>query len=813
MKKKSLFKTCTGYGLNFLKALTVTGAFIASNQLLAQTTQNVNPTSDVSGFALITSENAIAIRTESEGAWAVGGDLVVDGTFQLFGGTTTLNNDLAPTAVVVEGKVDWVSGQIKVLNGQYMYLGNTAGSTVHDDGTSQNNTKLTFVGGTPTTFNKSIVLQNQLVDQSLSSLTRNSGIDFSTTFDDFYSTSEAIAELEENVIQDNSEANKTKVTLANNTTNVLTMTAQEFNSYSELVFTSITPSASSPLVINITDAVDQGALTINSWPNIPGNALGYAAYILYNFPSVTSSINYTGGAGIYGTIYAPYARFNNRSNSNIDGQIVARAYEQNSGELHPIPFDTDIEIENCEKPADLVTDATICEGEEFVWSVNGEVYTTTQDGLRIENDECTADYVLNLTVIAPLCPTEPAKQFNVFTSGDAIAIRTESEGAWAVGGDFTVNGTFQLFGGTTTFGSDNAPSALIVDGKVNWVSGEIKILDGQYMHLGDPTGTLIHDDGSFNNNTRLTPQGGSYSSNPGIVLQDQVSDQSTASILSDPGVDFTDAFNQFVVMSDLIAQKSTNVTWDLNEAQNGRLKLQLTAGETNVINLTMSELNSFNEIGFLSSVVPSPTTPLIVNITDVVNAPQVLSANSWPNVPGNPLAYASYILFNFPNVNTTINYTGGAQIYGTIYAPHARFNDRSNHNIDGQIIARVFEQNSGEVHPKPFGAKVYICDIFEVSAPSVAAQPLSIAPSVDLEAYFSSSSNMTIKYSVSQETTVTIDVFDLLTGEHIASVTDEVLSNDEAEASISIPGSGFSQYSVIMNTHSGLTSKSKVIRP
>ncbi|MFD0990995.1 M14 family zinc carboxypeptidase, partial [Mariniflexile jejuense] len=55
-------------------------------------------------------------------------------------------------------------------------------------------------------------------------------------------------------------------------------------------------------------------------------------------------------------------------------------------------------LPNCTKPTDVVTNATICSGASYTWSVNSVVYTTSQSSLRITNDGCTADQVLNLTV-------------------------------------------------------------------------------------------------------------------------------------------------------------------------------------------------------------------------------------------------------------------------------------------------------------------------------------------------------------------------------------------------------------------------------
>ena len=57
------------------------------------------------------------------------------------------------------------------------------------------------------------------------------------------------------------------------------------------------------------------------------------------------------------------------------------------------------------KPADIVTNATICSGGTYNWAANGVDYTTTQSGTIITNDGCTANQVLNLTVTPQ--PAEP----------------------------------------------------------------------------------------------------------------------------------------------------------------------------------------------------------------------------------------------------------------------------------------------------------------------------------------------------------------------------------------------------------------------
>lgn len=316
----------------------------------------------------------------------------------------------------------------------------------------------------------------------------------------------------------------------------------------------------------------------------------------------------------------------------------------------------------------------------------------------------------------PIHPTEAAAHFNVFTAGEAIAVKTESEGAWAVGGDFTLDGNLNIFGGVDHYNGDAQATALVVDGKVNYVSGRLQILQNNYVKIADLSSSTIFelDPNQVITNTRITSVDGHFDSTPNISLS---TSQSASSITADPLLDFEAAFATFETVSAQIGSLDSNVSWNLNAYAQGKLWLDLVPQTTNVINFTAAEFNALQEIKF-NTLVPSATTPLVINITDVSANPEVVSLNSWPNIVGSPLSYAPYILYNFAEVQSTLEYTGGAQMYGTIYAPKARFNNRSQFNIDGQIIVAAFEQNSGEVHPllfdtviefPPFNAEE-ICD-------------------------------------------------------------------------------------------------------
>ena len=89
------------------------------------------------------------------------------------------------------------------------------------------------------------------------------------------------------------------------------------------------------------------------------------------------------------------------------------------------------------KPADVVTNETICEGESFVW--NGQTLTTSGTFTQT-NDVCEADEILNLTVT----PTQVGT-----TTNETIC---EGESFFWEGQTFTTSGTFTSSTGGTCAG-------------------------------------------------------------------------------------------------------------------------------------------------------------------------------------------------------------------------------------------------------------------------------------------------------------------------------------------------------------------------
>ncbi|OXG05560.1 T9SS type B sorting domain-containing protein [Flavobacterium araucananum] len=86
------------------------------------------------------------------------------------------------------------------------------------------------------------------------------------------------------------------------------------------------------------------------------------------------------------------------------------------------------------KPADVVTTASICSGETYKWTVNNIVYNTS--GIyKVSNDGCTANKVLNLTVSPKL------KSFVLPNSLTPESCSGEKDGAFSI----------EISGGTAPF--------------------------------------------------------------------------------------------------------------------------------------------------------------------------------------------------------------------------------------------------------------------------------------------------------------------------------------------------------------------------
>ncbi|MBI1184551.1 choice-of-anchor A family protein [bacterium] len=305
---------------------------------------------------------------------------------------------------------------------------------------------------------------------------------------------------------------------------------------------------------------------------------------------------------------------------------------------------------------------------------------------------------------------EAALGFNVFVKNNVTLSTNETEGAIAMGGNLTLNGSYTVAGhtaGTFKDAGDANASALVIGGSIYYTSGSgINVVNNGFVKLCNTTGSNIYDWDVMNNhamNTRIAA--GSMNSNPRINLSVY---QSATSVNKCP-IDFSNAFGRLENTALSLAACSNNISLLPADANNpsaspDRKRIQLAANTKNVLNITWNDLAALSEITFNNQ--PSATSTLIVNVNNTGSGSATWSV---PNFAGIGDQHGQYIIWNFYNT-TSLTLTGGGTLKGTLLAPLADVVDNNSGNIDGQLIAKSFVHNGGEMHNYLFNANVLGCN-------------------------------------------------------------------------------------------------------
>ncbi|MDN3635365.1 choice-of-anchor A family protein, partial [Neolewinella lacunae] len=280
--------------------------------------------------------------------------------------------------------------------------------------------------------------------------------------------------------------------------------------------------------------------------------------------------------------------------------------------------------------------------------------------------------------------------YNAFVEGQSTVVSGESEGPLATGGNFRIEGDYGVSGftaGNLTASGEGNPIALLIGGRIFFTSGNgVNVLNNGFIKLGNATGSnIITQLNGSPQNTRITP--GGFDSNPRVLLATM---QSEASVTGAAPVNFSTSFAAIRAYSTSLSQEAGNVT-----VGSGVVTLNLTAGQTNYLNLTGAQLSSINQVMF-GSVFPSVNTPLVINVN--AGGTYVWSLPTWAGA-GNELG--QYIIWNFTNT-TTLTLNGGQTILGTVLAPNAYLNKVGSGNIEGQVIAASYRHGAGELHVRNF---------------------------------------------------------------------------------------------------------------
>ncbi len=148
---------------------------------------------------------------------------------------------------------------------------------------------------------------------------------------------------------------------------------------------------------------------------------------------------------------------------------------------------------------------------------------------------------------------------------------------------------------------------------------------------------------------------------------------------------------------------------NINDLPN-QIKITLQSG-INYLNIKGTDLNSVSEITFVNQ--PNVNRILVIN----VDAAGSFNWKVW-NQPGfGGRNNCPYVIYNFYNT-TEIKMVSGDTVEGTIFAPFADvIKNGHNANIEGQLIAKSFQQNAGQMHYANFTPSLPSCVVAPVIAP------------------------------------------------------------------------------------------------
>jgi choice-of-anchor A domain-containing protein len=339
----------------------------------------VNPLDPALDFNAFVEGDTVLTSHEMEGPLATGGDLSMQGLYNISihdTGTFVDGSDARSSSLVVGGAVDWDrssdTGEARVLTQGYVKVGDLAGTEVLN--TDQNgasvNTRLVPSGADY----DSLPRVGLTVSQPVDSVGPTSPIDFDAAFAEFRSTSTDLAACAATATM--TDANgaaiakgeveagmRITVALTEGQTNVLHVTGSDIENMSEIQYVP-QPTAASPLLINV-DTGDTGGVLDWTVPNQPGASGASAPYILWNFNDATE-LTLAGGDTVEGSIYAPNAAFTDLSATNVEGQVVVAgaalgSLSADGGETHYFPFDAELTCEADVDPSPSTTGPTTYE--------------------------------------------------------------------------------------------------------------------------------------------------------------------------------------------------------------------------------------------------------------------------------------------------------------------------------------------------------------------------------------------------------------------------------------------------------------------
>jgi choice-of-anchor A domain-containing protein len=321
--------------------------------------------------------------------------------------------------------------------------------------------------------------------------------------------------------------------------------------------------------------------------------------------------------------------------------------------------------------------------------------------------------------------------FTVFVRGNATVSSNENEGTMALGGNLTLGDNYRIANHPPTHpfvaAGDTQPIGLLIGGGIDWggsaATGQLQVLSGAYVKLGDATGTDVLGTAP----TELVPTGASAGSAKRLSL---TTTQSATSIKQSGLIDFGAAFAAYDVRSDEMARCPDTVI--MTDANGATLSTPLPPNSQVYLNATTTGTNVWTvgaaDLAYISNLTLRGT--LSASVSLVINVVGANGAFTWnpPSLGGFSSTVAPYVLWNFPGT-TTLTLNGANTVEGTIYAPRASLIDLNTGNVEGNIIVDSYQQggavggvNGGEVHDFPFAGEIE-CGASESASPSPSPSP------------------------------------------------------------------------------------------
>ncbi|MDO6738981.1 collagen-binding domain-containing protein, partial [Wenyingzhuangia sp. 2_MG-2023] len=366
----------------------------------------ISPTEPAQGFDLFVKGDALLGGGHSQGTGAIGGNATFDYNYSFAhdvdgGFSDSANAETTQVGLYVDGEIIFgsVNGDININSNTYLKVGDASNVTIHESMPGNpSQTINTRVNQDPNSIdtNPKIILN---VKQSASSVNQSGLIDFDDAFTKFESYSTQMSQMTATGTINDSYGTG-KITLQDGV-NVINTTGTVLNSLSALQFEGGTPSSSKPVIINV-DA--SGSFSTQMF-NFNGIGDSEGEYILFNFYNTTSLEFNSSARTVKGTVYAPFADFEKKSSSNIDGQVIVKSFYMKGGELHHHTFENDVVTESTGGSGD----GEDCETD---YKENGGGFSTRVNSV-VKNSDNT--YTIQIEVSHDGCSGKNCKDLSHFS--------------------------------------------------------------------------------------------------------------------------------------------------------------------------------------------------------------------------------------------------------------------------------------------------------------------------------------------------------------------------------------------------------------